>query len=59
VKMAEGKHKHEHGENCNHEHDDDDMNRKEVVTRIKALETKERVKAAALNFYLEKKKDLD
>ena len=33
--------------------------REEVIAKIKELEGKEKVKAVALNYYLEKKKDLD
>lgn len=37
----------------------DEDNREEVIAKIKELPPLLRVKAAALNFYLEKKKDLD
>jgi nucleosome assembly protein 1-like 1 len=38
---------------------EDKDNREEVIKKIKELPAKERVKAVALNYWLEKKKKLD
>lgn len=43
----------------NHKHEEDKNNKEEVIKRIKELPAQDRVLLAALNFHLERKKQVD